>query len=359
MSHMRSMLIRCAAAVVLLAQLTLSNDTFVHESAGNLMFVQNDKVAIQQERLIIGPPAQSKDGNLRTIPIHVEYELENTVSSTVEAKIGFPLAPCLLSDYLMEKSTDFVSGSARSCVKEPAMTLSVDGHPIAGKWGFTFLRDGRGLGDGPADLDFGRRVSNLINRVGDPEKKFFKDDPAFARAAKEICSELGGQMKDTECSTFKRIAVHRTFLWEYRFLPHERSQVIHDYQVTASWNVHPEDVFNSDAFCLSDSSTQFAWKKYRDDLDNREKAYLHTTNPDGSSFPYPREFFTEYVLQTGALWAGPIADFDLTIRKSAESQLISTCFRGLTKSSPLTFTGHRSNFKPSEILRVLYLDPFK
>ena len=54
-----------------------------------------------------------------------------------------------------------------------------------------------------------------------------------------------------------------------------------------------------------------------------------------------------------------IADFDLTIRKSSESQLISTCFPGLRKTSPLAFTVHRSNFKPTEILRVLYLDPFK
>lgn len=358
MSYMRLILIRCAAAVILVALPALSNDTFVHQSAGNLMFVHNDKVAIQQEKLIIGPPAQSKDSNLRTIPIHVEYELENTVSSTVEAQIGFPLAPCLLSDYLMEKTMDFVSGGAGTCVKEPAMTLTVDGHPIPGKWGFTFLRDGKGFENGPADLALAERVSSLIDLVGDPEKKFFKDDPAFARAAKEICSGLGGQMKDAECSSFGRISVHRTFLWEYRFLPHVHSHVVHDYQVIASWNVHPEDVFSFDAFCLSDSSTQSAWKKYRNDLHNREEAAFHSSNPDGPSAPYPREFFTEYVLQTGALWAGPIADFDLTIRKSAESQLISTCFPGLRKASALAFTVHRSNFKPSEILRVLFLDPF-
>jgi len=35
-----------------------ANDSFVHQSAGNLMFVQSYDVAIQRERLVIGPPIQ-------------------------------------------------------------------------------------------------------------------------------------------------------------------------------------------------------------------------------------------------------------------------------------------------------------
>jgi hypothetical protein len=39
-----------------LALPSLANDTFVHESAGNLMFAQNYEVSIERERLVIGPP---------------------------------------------------------------------------------------------------------------------------------------------------------------------------------------------------------------------------------------------------------------------------------------------------------------
>lgn len=341
-----------------MGSLTWANDTFVHESAGNLMFVQNNEVAIAKERLVIGPAKRGGPGALGwTIPIHVEYELKSLSAKTVKAGIGFPLAPCVLTNYLAEKTTNFVSGSAATCVKEPRMTLKAGGRTIVGKWGFVFLRDGAPLGTSPAEVGLSKRLGALIDLVGDPDKKYFVEDPVFLKAATELCGEFRGEMKGPECQAFDRILVHRTYLWDYTFPAGSTVQVVHDYSVNASWNLHPETVFPFDAFCLSDPVMRTTWKNYREENARQVTAAINGVYKGVDEYPYPQEFFTEYVLRTGALWAGPIKDFELVIRKSSPKELISTCFSGLTKSSAVEFKVHKTNFKPEEDLRVLFLRP--
>jgi hypothetical protein len=193
-----------------------------------------------------------------------------------------------------------------------------------------------------ARLDFG------------PEKS--DEDPRFQPALKALCAELGGKSEGYKCSAFDGISVHRTFLWEHDFPPGAKTHVVHDYRITASWNLHPENVFKFDAFCLSDPSTRSDWEKYRNGL---RKAHEEFDKSNHGAYPHPREFFTEYVLHTGGFWAGPIRDFELVVHKSSPQQLVFTCFTGLTKTSPTEFWAHRQNFKPEEDLRILYLAPAK
>ena len=338
-------------ALLCVAPCALADDASLHESAGNLMFVQTHEIAMQRERLVIGPPQSDKYLNW-TIPIHAEYDLANTSGQAVQAHVGFPLPACSLSDYLVGKHSNFVTGWAPTCVKEPKMTLGVDGAPVAGRWGFIFQRDGKPLGAAAGDANLSRRMAALIGRIVDPEKRFYKEDPVFLKWAKELCDQLGGQMKEADCTAFKRITVHRTFLWEHSFVAESKAHVSHDYAVAASVNAPAADAFPYDAFCLQDPSIRAAWKAYQEDL-QRQEAASRRGDPDADTFP--REFFTEYVLRTGALWAAPIDDFELIIRKTAPDQMVSTCFAGLAKTSPVEFRARRTNFRPAEDLRVLYL----
>jgi hypothetical protein len=320
-----------------------ANDTFVQESAGNLQFVQNYSVAVKSERLIIGPPIKSAEDSVTyLIPVHVEYQLENITESAVKATIGFPLSACNLNEYLWNKHLSYLSGSASSCVKEPKMTLSVDGLPISsGNWDFVFLLDGRGLADTKQDLDLSARVRALIGLVGDPEIKFYREDPDFAVAAKDLCRRLDGEYRSPECPSFSRLLVHRTFVWQYEFLPKRRTKVVHDYTVRASWNLDPQEKFPYDVFCLDDPGVSQAWLKYKSDVINKQQGFKN-------------EFYTEYVLKTGALWATPIEDFELVIRRSSADQVVATCFAGLSKTGTLEFKAHRTNYRPQENLRVMY-----
>lgn len=344
---------RRAIALALLALAATANDTLVHESAGNLIFVHSAAVAIQRERLVIGPPVGMPLGYSRTewtIPFHVEYELENLAGSSISADVGFPLPACTLDEYAFETHRQYIGDydRAATCLKEPEMKLSVAGASTPGRWQFVFLRNSSPVEDPRLSAE----VSAMLALIKDPGQIYYLDDKAYLDAASRVCARLGGTMNGAECAEFKKVLVHRTFVWHHTFAPHNRTRVEHDYRVKASGNFHPEGLFASDVFCLDDPSTRTAWKNYRASLERETQVANRTM---GAISPYPREFFTEYVLHTGANWAGPIKDFELVIRKSAPDQMVSTCFSGLTKVSPVEFRAHRTNFRPSEDLRILYL----
>ena len=67
----------------------------------------------------------------------------------------------------------------------------------------------------------------------------------------------------------------------------------------------------------------------------------------------------DYVLKTGANWAGPIGKFHLTIDKGAADNLVSTCLPDLKKTGATTFELTRANFRPTTDLALYFLVPSK
>ncbi len=74
---------------------------------------------------------------------------------------------------------------------------------------------------------------------------------------------------------------------------------------------------------------------------------------------YVSEQRIDYILKTGANWAGPIADFTLTVDKGKPDNLLSFCGTGVKKLSPTQFQVHYTNFTPKSDLGVLLLLPIK
>jgi hypothetical protein len=72
---------------------------------------------------------------------------------------------------------------------------------------------------------------------------------------------------------------------------------------------------------------------------------------------YVGEQRIDYILTTGANWAGPIADFTLTVDKGRPDNLISFCASGVKKLSPTQFQVHYTNFTPTADLAILILTP--
>jgi hypothetical protein len=64
----------------------------------------------------------------------------------------------------------------------------------------------------------------------------------------------------------------------------------------------------------------------------------------------------EYVLTTGANWAGPIGDFRLVVDKGRADSLVSFCGTGVKKIAPTQFEVRRSDFWPDRDLEVLFLN---
>ncbi len=65
----------------------------------------------------------------------------------------------------------------------------------------------------------------------------------------------------------------------------------------------------------------------------------------------------DYVLTTGANWAGPIGDFHLTIDKGKPSNLVSFCADGVKKTGATQFEVRKTDFTPKKDLNILILTP--
>jgi hypothetical protein len=65
----------------------------------------------------------------------------------------------------------------------------------------------------------------------------------------------------------------------------------------------------------------------------------------------------DYVLTTGANWAGPIGDFHLVVDKGAPDSLVSFCAEGVKKIAPTQFEVRKTSYWPDRDLAVLILKP--
>jgi hypothetical protein len=72
------------------------------------------------------------------------------------------------------------------------------------------------------------------------------------------------------------------------------------------------------------------------------------------SAPFSEERI-EYILATGANWAGPIGDFRLVVDKGHPDSLVSFCGEGVKKIAPTRFEMRKKDFTPTGNIAVLIL----
>ena len=64
-----------------------------------------------------------------------------------------------------------------------------------------------------------------------------------------------------------------------------------------------------------------------------------------------------YILTTARNWSGPIKKFKLTVAASAPGLLVSSCAKGIQRTSPTTLVMTREDFHPDEDLTILFVEP--
>lgn len=62
-----------------------------------------------------------------------------------------------------------------------------------------------------------------------------------------------------------------------------------------------------------------------------------------------------YILKSGANWKGPIRKFKLTLVKQSPTDKISVCLPDTRKISPTTYVVERTDFTPTEDLRIVFI----
>jgi hypothetical protein len=86
-----------------------------------------------------------------------------------------------------------------------------------------------------------------------------------------------------------------------------------------------------------------------------DRDFLGTVS--GSPHKAWEQHYLEYILVTGANWAGPIGQVRLIVDKGSPDNLVSFCGRGVRKISPTQFEMRASRFVPTSNLAILILTP--
>jgi hypothetical protein len=311
---------RCVFAALLAALLfptamALANDTMAVGAAGGLVFVKSADVAIESEDLWIS--AES---------IRVRNRFRNRSPESIEALIAFPLpdidhASGQMMIPQVEGSDNFVG-----------FTVTVDGRPVRP------TLEARAY-VGPVEVTEALRHHRLPLSwlAGRTLETAIEQLPEAAKGDLAKAGILGsGEFDDFE----PKWTLKTAYTWRQVFPPNRTVVVEHRYRpvVGGDW-FQPEDLQNDrwSDFCLDDATRNAIARRLE-------------------SQPLTRVTLVEYVLTTGANWAGPIGRFRLVLDKTKRQRLLSTCLDGLKRAGATTWTLERRNFTPSEDIRIMLIE---
>jgi hypothetical protein len=117
--------------------------------------------------------------------------------------------------------------------------------------------------------------------------------------------------------------------------------------------------------------SEIAFKQFRQTEDTKQAiAYYcmdqefiaavdRRSNKDEQVGPEMPDTRIDYVLTTGANWRSPIGNFRLVVDKGKPGNLVSFCETGIKKISPTQFEVRHTNWRPTNDLHVLIIEPRK
>ncbi|HYD29376.1 MAG TPA: DUF4424 family protein [Azospirillaceae bacterium] len=305
-------------ALLLADEPAAANDTMAVGAAGGLVFLKSADVEMVSEDLRIASDA-----------IRVRYEFRNHAATPVEALIAFPLPD-------VDHATDWP-------IWPP------DGMPADNFVGFAATVDGKPIAprlDARAYLGT-VEITDLLKRHGLPLSRFSTDPdldqriealPAKTRQALVKQGILGpGDVSDY----FPKWTLKTAFTWTQTFPPGRTVVVEHRYVPVVGGNW----------IAAEDLASDQAWADYCLDPGTK-KAIARRLPAEGSV----RATLIDYVLKTGANWAGPIGRFRLTLDKGDAGRLLSVCLDGLRKTGPTTWVWERDAFTPNRDLRIMLIE---
>jgi Domain of unknown function (DUF4424) len=316
-----------AVAAILSASLTVlpvqANDTMAHFAAGELVFTQTDAVSMVSEDLF-----------LSTEEIRVTYRFRNLTSQDVTGTVAFPMPEVrvTLSD------ADYPDGPEANPMR---FSVTVDGRRLPVQFEAKAMIEGRDVTKVLRDLKI--PVPPYDERVVPALQKL--DQQTISRFEKE-------GFLDPENERSPNWALAGSYHWQQTF-PAGRDTVIqHRYKPSVGATVLSlESMVDAktveDMYLIGENSCMD-----KDFINGSKKWAARQIKQGGGG----NQRMLEYILVTGANWAGPIGTFTLTVDKGRTDNLVSFCGEGVKKIAPTQFQMVKKNFKPKQNLSVLILD---
>jgi hypothetical protein len=329
---------RIFAAILLCAVLAggeaRANDTTAELSTGGLVFVPNDDVEMRAEDLFIS-----------AAQIRVRYVFFNKAKTAVTIRVAFPMP-----EIKIEQPDEVVALPTEDPVNMLAFTTSVNGKPVsaeveqhvfaAGVDRTQYLRD-LGVPLAPHLAATNKALDRLP-----PEKR---DELVRLGLAAIEEYDVG---KGMEKHLSARWALRTTFFWQQTFSPGTETVIEHRYKPSVGGSVQTS---LGASYAAKEAWYEDFKRKYCIDADflaaieRLRKAARSEYGP-----PYSEQRI-DYILKTGANWAGPIKNFRLVVDKGDAGNLVSFCGEGVKKISPTQFEMRTRNFTPQGNFSVLIL----
>jgi hypothetical protein len=337
--HPRYFALTTVGLALALVAPALANDTTAELDTGGLVFVQNPSVQMRSEQL-----------SITLNQIQVTYHFANTGAQPVINLVAFPLP-----DITVDNPDWNVAVPTDDPVNFLAFTTTANGQPVTTKVEQKVFAQG---------ID----QTALLQQLGIPlAPQLQATDKALDALPKDKWQQLidlglaaideYGDTPDMKMQQHlePRWTLKTTYYWQQTFPPGQETIIQHQYKPSVGDSVGTI-VGDPQLAADPDLAKQLAAYKTKYCMDSSflaaaTKAYQKAQQANGNL----GERRIDYVLKTGANWAGPIADFTLTIDKGDPNSLVSFCGNGVKKLSPTQFQVHYTNFTPAADLAILIL----
>ena len=304
-----------------------ANDTTATVGVGGLQFVQNDNVRMVSEDLYL-----SMD------EVRVKYVFENLTDTEQHVLVAFPM-PDITGEYFSPNA--YPTDDPENVF---GFQTTFNGEPVAAELHQTVFALGV---DRTKELTkYGLPLAPHLVSTEEAIHELSVEDRMYLASIGAITSMDfgGGETVHAPLWTLKS-----SYLWEAVFPVGETVEVEHSYKpgvggTVAATFLDPEYGALAEyqkKYCLEDNIVQAVAKTMKE-----SNLYW--------SAPYT-ESWLSYVLSTGANWAGPIGSFRVTVDKGDETNFVSFCGEGITKTGPTTFEWTEADFHPWQDIEVLFL----
>jgi hypothetical protein len=307
-----------------------ANDSAAELSIGGLQFVRSNAVAMESEDLRISLERVS-----------VRYQFANTSGKPVTLTVAFPLPDIDLSE------GDNIALPSSDPVNFVDFETKIDGSPVK------FQLDQHAMiGD--------KDVSALLQQFKLPLLPIGKSEIHIAdlpEATRVRLADEGLLMpagtNDKGRQQFAAAWIAKTSAVRQQTFPPDRKVVV-EHQYRPSVGTSPDSILRSSL--RSNKSLAPEIERYRKQYCITDAFLLDLDKRAGNAPIGERRI--NYVLKTGANWAGPIRSFKLTIDPGAGDRLVSFCAGRLKPASPNAMEFTEENFKPAEDLKILIVGKF-
>jgi len=330
----------CLGACALLASVSAAtaNDSIGNLSAGGIVLGRSDSIEMRSEDLFVS-----------TKEVRVRYRFFNTSDQDISTLVAFPMP-----DVEAPNDADNRAIPVDDPVNFMAFKTQVEGKPVDIK----VEQRATALGIDRTDL---------LKSLGVPLAPFLEAATKAVEAlpADKQAELVGlGVLRIEEYDAGQGMKKHAqpnwtlrtTYYWTQVFPAKKELLVEHQYQPSVGASVGTMvGETGADRASMDDYRKRYCMDAEFISAAQRESRLLKQRKPTATTLSEKR---IQYILVTGAHWAGPIKDFRLVIDKDKPGNLISACGK-FKKISPTQFELHQADYFPERDLDVLILGPLE